>query len=164
MKMNPLYFTETIHFELLKLSEVSIKRTGLTGNQKFQILSNYLGEVKLVKISNSLISDSWVEAKWLTCKNLQVLTRRCIALQVFLPKTCKFLQVNHSNYKLTIRLTSYLQVKHSHSPHTTTRITHTQAQAHTHTHTHTHTLNRKKVARHERKRMFVKYRICKSVN
>ena len=161
MKMNPLYFTETIHFELLKLSEVSIKRTGLTGNQKFQILSYYLGEVKLVKISNSLISDSWIEAKWLTCKNLQVLTRRCIALQVFLPKTCKFLQVNHSTYKLTIRLTSYfkLNIRTHHTPQHASR-THKRR----HTHIHTHTLNRKKVARHERKRMFVKYRICKSVN
>ena len=38
---------------------------------------------------------------------LHVLTKRYIALQVFLPKTCKFLQVNHSTcnfYKITLNL------------------------------------------------------------
>ena len=68
---------------------------------------------------------------------LQVLTRGCIALKVFLPKTCKFLQVNHSTYKLSIRT-------HTHTNHTHTKHTHARTHSKTHAHTHTHALNRKK--------------------
>ena len=80
--------------------------------------------------------DSRVEAEWLSWKNLQVSGRN---LQGDASPCKFFFQKLPSSYKLTIRLTSYLQVNHQHTHTAHTPRTHTPACTHTHTYTHTYT-------------------------
>ena len=60
--------------------------------------------------SYKLDKTTRVDFEWLTCKNLQV---SCKFLQGDASPCKFFFQKLTSSYKLTIRLTSYLQVNHS---------------------------------------------------
>ena len=96
-----------------------------------------------------------VEAKWLSCKNLQVSGRNLQGVaslcKFFFQKLASSYKLTirlASSYKFTIRLTSYLQVNHSHTHHTHTTHAHTGAHTHIHVHIHTHIHTHAKTHKH----------------